>query len=265
MTYGIILLYYKNYTHRALTTFKSLLDSIDKNHNIIIVSNNSEIEKINIPNAVWITGDNTQAEFSGWTAGLKFIKEKKDNDTYIFANDTFCHHNPWGRYEQLMFQRAFKKIVYKNRKKPFKCLSGTTQGTKKQFTLVNLPFQRWVSSYLFLITRPLLIDFKDSLYMESKIIEKMIFTKNNHIEFSEQYISIDLSSHIQSWLFPAAGQNGWYNSNISLEKKTFKVQSILNEKYISAFAKNRNAKIIEVDIIKKIRLKISPLKKIISK
>ena len=255
MVYGVLLIYYDKYAIRAIHEFKLLLDKLDCNYEITLVCNSPGL-KNNLPqnsNFKIVDGDNSSWEFSGWDRGI--IKDDlHDNDVIIFANDTFCHHNYWGKYEKFLFEKQFAKLIKKNSSKPFSAISGNVDTFGENFSLEGCSTSGWVSTYLFLVTATLLKQL-DNKVTTRKLIN---YDEINDDLIWDESISENLKKHINNWMFlNTDAQSGWYKKDdVDLIYKSKKIQSILNEKDLSASC-NENGGIIydvkDINILRKIR------------
>lgn len=255
MVYGVLLLYYDKYAFRAINEFKMLLSNLDSDYRIILVCNNFNLKQNILKKIDYnvLDGDNSAWEFSGWQKGLSSLS-LEDNDVVIFANDTFCHHNYWGKYEKFLFQKQFKKLIKKNSKKPFSAISGNVDTFGEKFSLEGCSASGWVSTYLFLITGTLLKQLDNKLTIRELISFDGI--KGDFIW--DDGVSENLKKHIINWMFSIGdAQSGWYKKDdVDLMYKSKKIQSILNEKYLSACC-NKNGGIVydvkDINILRKIR------------
>ncbi|KQN63728.1 hypothetical protein ASF13_19330 [Erwinia sp. Leaf53] len=256
MIYGIILVYYDKYRDSAIEKFDCLLKSINEDYKIIIVNNAINYDKSNyLINE--IEGKNVHWEFSGWDEGIKSLGGLKDDDVIILANDTFCHHNKWDYFTKLFFSRGFRSVYNKNLKTPGVFLSGTTDTFWQTFSILDKKSSLWASTYLFLITSKLLKEMGGKVSIEEDDLDRLVKPDGDKAVLFGGEISENLQRHISKWMFPKDETEGWYNSNkIDPARRVRKIKTILNEKYISASCLDASGEVIEVNPIKKIKLKI---------
>lgn len=249
MLYGIMLVYYTEFYQNAIKEFDILLKSIDKESKLIIVSNNE-----NIPEN-YIRGNNLNWEFTGWDEGLKYIQTLEDEDSVIFANDTFMYNNPYGKLKSFFIRNIFKYSYFLNKSKPQILMSGSTCGLKDSYTIKNTKADYWVSTYLFFMSGKLINKLDKKISLEESLFESVVALKDKKLIFN--HVSENMQIHLQEWLYPTKDvKKAWYKAlNVSDEVKLRKVKTIINEKYLSSYCISSNGKIIDINP-KKILLRL---------
>jgi hypothetical protein len=259
--YGIITCYYEQYKTDSVSSFYKMLRRVSKN-SVLIIVNNSNLAPYKLScssdNIIEIQGMNNAWEFSAWDESINFIKQNynlKKSDTFIFANDTFCKHRWFGKYQNILFTLAFIKL----RLMPFsKRIVGERCSFSSTYNVFGEEINSWLSTYLF--------------GMNYRVLEKTLpFVKVNkanskdYFELSEKDILVKNSSpkfqqHINKWIFPEKGEHGWYKSksgasSINPEILEMKLIAIFNEKHLSIAAKKNDIYLVDVYSSKLLNLK----------
>lgn len=234
---GILLIYYQPYVAEATQYFTELLQSISKNFVLVIVKN----QDLELPLSVQhhqhvINGDNTLREFSGWQAGIEYCESQQLmplNGIVIFANDTFCHHNKFGPITRWAFRRSFRKIL----KSPTRMsLVGEVHPTGSEFTIGTKIFSKWVSTYVFAMTVPLLK--RVGSLVPPLNLDQFFTGQLTPDKFLTGPLSENLKQHLVSYLFGLRGSAKWYAASLPTKENSRnfigKTQSILCEMHMSA-------------------------------
>lgn len=228
---GILLVYYPKYKKNSIKRFNEILRQISsRNFKMIVINNNpEEIENKSI-NEIVIDGLNKKSEFYGWDLGLSYAKKcglVDQHTTVVLANDTFCEHRYFSKFDQLLFARGVKKI--KDDDRPV--LLGELCGLKQSYEIMGMKSKGWISTYLFAINYQF-IKCLDSLVLDDRRENSWVYkVRNGSILWSDR-ISSNLAMHISNWLSSKWYNRGALNNNEDL--LIWKVHSILNEKYLSA-------------------------------
>lgn len=234
---GILLVYYEKYAPTAICEFSKLIRSIDRNSKILIVVNGNEIVQNASNDVIYVAGNNSLREFSGWDRGITVARELDildRSELTILANDTFCHHNKFGPITKNRFRSAFRNAV------PAR---GQLSLIGERFSLgaiaeINgLRFDSWISTYLFGLSTPLLL----KLHQVSPpfSINKLVHKPAERGVAMTENVSPNLARRIENWMGVSDGiSSRWYgvqNGNpMSEDQYLGKVRSILCEKYLSA-------------------------------
>lgn len=231
MVYGILLLFYERYSESAIGEFKQLLTSVDPSCELIIVSNNPDlrVEGVNL-----VYGENFNSEFSGFDAGIKKINEISPDDFVIFANDTFCHHRRWGNFEKKIFKNAFQVSL----KESFQGIVGEVDTFRENFCIMGCISSKWVSTYLFGMSCSLILNLKQQLFLRELTGPNLIYPGEEGSIVWGDGVSQNLRIQLTNWVADT-NRHGWYKKGVSNGVKIIKLQAILNEMYLSAFALNR--------------------------
>lgn len=258
MLYGVFLSYYKDYQLSSIKQFKSFLDSLCVDYEIIVINNGGVFAGTKLIDSkfILVQGDNTNWEFSGWDRGISAIPHIDEKDSFIFCNDTFCQHNSWGWLTRQEFKLSFRKLCVRNYHNPYLCMSGTSDSFNKEFSVLNFAAKKWFSTYLFFMSASLLLRIK-KLSLEESILSDMVeLDHSGHIVWGDT-VSNDLKQHLSNWIYPLGGKRGWYNSaSAGNELKLRKLKTILNEKYISAFSSSIGSDMVEVSTKKILKTKL---------
>lgn len=233
MLYGILVCYYEKYKVKAIDDFLKLLSEIRDDFSLIVVNNNHSLLPYENVKVIEIDGSNVGGEFSAWDEGLSFIKNKhhefKDDDLFIFANDTFNHH----RFFSFIDKYYFKKAIFTALNEPHPVLVGEVNSFGESFTIDGVRANGWVSTYLFSVNLHFLqaaapFNMDDECFF---CLVKNITTKE--VVFTD-LVSKNIDLHLNGWLFPSRRKHQWYGSkNASLELLKFKIKAIMNEKRLS--------------------------------
>ena len=246
---GILLVYYPEYFARALARFRRLLTKLDRNALLVVVNNGPLLpSSVYAQDLTILEGDNALREFSGWRVGIAHCRNEfavDDNTLFILANDTFCHHNKFGPITEAAFVRAFRKI--KQCKQRF-AIGGEVNGGVTEMSILGQSFQKWVSTYLFAITSPLLAAL-DDLAVPCDM-DTFFGSPDSATGFLTGPLNAALRRHVEHWLFDTSGTNRWYGAG-ALTPSTWrsyvgKAKSILFEMYLSASCARKQALIISV-------------------
>lgn len=248
---GILLLYYPAYAEEAIRRFTAVLNAISATNVLVIVKNQSFDLPVPIAHAGavhLIDGDNSLREFSGWQVGLDYCRQHtilQKDAVLVLANDTFCHHNKFGPVTQLTFVRSFKRLVQKPDQL---AMCGEIFGSTATFSIADLTYSHWVSSYLFAITGPLV----DKLGQLAPPFDlNLCFTQQAEPErFMMGPVSANLARHTAAWLFGLGSSTRWKGSKplSALNQPQFigKAKSILCEMYLSANVESVGGTLVSV-------------------
>ncbi len=253
MIYGVILIYYEKYYIRAISEFERLLSKMGANYKLIVVTNNLNINPLKRNDICWIEGDNTNWDFSGWQKGLAEVSSVHDKDVFIFANDTFCYHNHWGRYELASASIVFKlcNAISKFNNKSIIC--GHRLFLSEKYTLLGNTTDKWVSTYLFFMNGRAINSLDKKICLSEGQLNRLVsHDENGEIEWGD--VSFTLQKHITEWIFPDTPDVGWYNqSNTDIDIKIRKIKTILNEKYLTAVCEKNKGYIFDFDILRTLK------------
>lgn len=230
----ILLVYYEKYLENSILEISKIAASMHGDCKVIVVLNNDNIVvKDEIDNFIFIKGDNSNYEFSGWDVGINFAKSEFGNNikNYVLANDTFCHHRRWNIFTRYNFIYNFNYFSKNN----LFGIIGDKNSLGVEYKLLNIINAGWVSTYLFLLSGDIVnnSDFKINIIDQywNKFIDSV---DDDEIVFKKD-VDINLSEHINLWLYPKKNDSGWYNaSKVNIEKRKKKIECIMNEKLLSS-------------------------------
>ncbi|PPB85797.1 hypothetical protein [Acinetobacter soli] len=258
MIFFVLLVYSEKYYEKALYELNELAEKISSNSNykLLVVNNNNNLDLSKFgylrSKIDFIEGDNTGFEFSGWDVATTYLKTNYNiSNSYIaYANDTFCHHRNWDCLTKKKFIHEFKKMIKESKRG----ICGEVNSFNRSFELNNCILNSWVSSYLFIISSNILLDYNFKFDNAKKYYSYWVLNiTKEKIYFSEEF-SIHLSYHLNRWLFPKS-KKGWYKAkNATIEEKRNKLYSILNEKLLTANVLNRGGAIYDVNDFMNINL-----------
>ena len=238
MIIGVLLVYYERYHLSAVTEFQSLLNQIDENNRVVVVTNNPELK---VSNKEYILGEDLSSEFSGYDVGIKQVKNIASINYIVFANDTFCHHRHWGSFEKRIFSKSLRSFVQNK----VYGLAGEVNTFEKNFRLINYQASHWVSTYLFCTNLDLLKSLNYTLSLDKEFVSKMVgLDPNKNIKWGDD-ICPNIKNQLSSWL-SATNRHGWHNRQATISRKIIKIYAILNEFYLSAFAINNGFKVVDI-------------------
>lgn len=246
-TTGVLLTYYRPYVDEAVRQFESLLRSLPGSHSMVIVHNGpDQLENdSSVPDA--LVGDNSQREFSGWEVGLAHCRRNgllEKSDLLVFANDTFCHHNKSGPVTRFAFRRALGRLL-ESPSTPL--MTGEIHALGKPFSIDGLEADRWVATYLFGMSRGMTRRL-ERLTPASPMNDFYRRDEAGTLGFSDR-ISPNLARHVEHWLL-GSGQTRWQGvpstGARTLAQLQGKANSVLCEKYLSAYALARGATLLDV-------------------
>lgn len=239
---GVLLIFYEKYALESIDRFVPFLASISKNNTLVIVQNGEfKLPVVNHPNLHILKGDNSVREFSGWQAAISYCSENgldTNQGAFIFANDTFCHHNKFGPLTRHLFSRQFRNVL---RHPSSLTLAGETHGNNAQYSMLGMPFSNWVSTYLFCITFALSRKIGGVLPQELQL--DAFFSGQANVEnFLVGPLSANLIKDTNNWVFGLRPTAKWYGATqLSAENLPAfigKTKSILCEKFLSAITLN---------------------------
>ena len=255
MLYGVLLVYYEEYHLAAVSELKIFLNRIDSNNKLIVVTNNPRLKS---SYDEYILGEDLRSEFSGYDVGIKQIGNLSLGDYVVFANDTFCHHRHWGYFEKRIFTNSFRDFMANK----IPGLVGEVNSFGKIFSLMKLQASNWVSTYLFCTSSDFLWALDCKLYLDEEVLSHLVSSDSSgRLKWGDD-ISDNIKIQLSNWL-SISNKHGWHNKNATISQKIIKVYAILNEFYISAFAKNngfvvadvyRNLALLDRITLKRIRL-----------
>lgn len=243
---GILLVYYPEYLDSAIRNFNRFLKSLSPNLDLVLVNNGSSIISNEVDITAIIQGNNYLREFSAWDTGLKYCEENgllKSCDLLVFANDTFCHHNKFGPFTRFAFKKIFKNIMDNPDQA---AMAGEKFRLSLPYTLNGLTSESWISTYLFAFNRSAFKEIKTLI--PATPIEDFYLSGKNDIKFSN-LMSENLQKHIEKWL-SGSGVTTWRGvektEESGIDNLPGKVNSIICEKHLSAFAKANDINLIDV-------------------
>ena len=240
MFYGILLIYYDDYTWRAIEKFIQIVEQLAENIEVVVVNNAQpgfwEAERAK---CVEIGGDNRVREFTGWDRGIQYIaahRAIREEDFFVFANDTFCFHREWHASSARRFIRAVAGLQARGGEG----MCGEVNGFGKGFQLLGMDADRWISTYLFGATGSYIINSGCRLSLGERELSSLVRgIVDDRILWGEA-VDRNLQEHLQAWLFPPPDDSGWHGAKgKDNEAKLQKLRAILNEKYLSAACRKR--------------------------
>lgn len=228
---AFFLSFYKEKLVGGLTEFRSLLDATGLPYEIHFIDNGGNGVPTGGAAVRYVAGDNSNWEFSGWDAALGTLTEIRDEDLFVFCNDTFCFHRKWDLVSRNRFVNSFLRLADFGGAG----IAGEVNSFRRWFTLGEIRMDRWVSTYLFALPGGLLKKMGGKLCLDTAMFDRLVLgVSEGKIDWGQDMDPI-LASHVDSWMFPKNSELGWYNSyRASAEMKLRKIKAILNEKWITA-------------------------------
>lgn len=238
---AIMVCYYPDYKAKSKEVICRLMQSLYSDYQLVIVNNNKDMSiGDRHGNTLEIRGSNRGGEFSAWDEGYRYVLENikmKSDDVVIFANDTFCHHSPFTWLNKMIFKYYLSRLSQNQ-------ILGDLHKGKEDFKFENIEFESWISTYIFALRwrtvnkiKPLdKVNEIDGLAQKITLSSKSVTVKGG---------SVSLNSHLTNWLFSSDKNSGWYNaSNADLALKQFKLNAIMNEKLLAAYAREQEIELI---------------------
>jgi len=237
---AFLLVYYEKYRASAEQEFRSFLDELGADYELMVINNNfGTTSKC----ASDISGDNRNREFTGWDVGISSVEKIDAGQFYIFANDTFSEHRPWHGSYRDRFLVAFRRAL------PISgsVITGEIDAVWTPFSIAGKRTDRWVSTYLFGMSGDALLALGSRLSLSEDALRSMVHSVSGVKIYWGPEVDRSLQQHLERWLFPPDGRLGWYNSGQGDDRSNLgKLRCILNEKYISAAVKANGGKLINL-------------------
>jgi len=174
-----------------------------------------------------IVGSNRMAEFSGWQEGLDRLWERSGGFDHgvIFVNDSVVTHRRF-RLPRLFATRWSMRSAHGA------ALVGFRDAVGSHFSIGDLDFDDWTSTYCFALTQQALERLEFRLY-DSHKVQACVPGGNDEAKFFAG-ISPNLEHHLRNWLFGG----GWYGSqrlgSSNRAAMELKARCIIAEKLLSA-------------------------------
>ena len=239
MLVGLLVVFYPDKAQHAAKELKQLMETLAPQDNKLLAVNISSREfSVNHADNTYYLPAPELWEFSGW--GHLLSKLNDADLEIIFANDTFCHHRPWTAVERSLFVSSISKARATKRS----AIAGEVCSLGENFRIEQLSSKHWISSYLFYVNRTFYYDIIPEYFSKLSSFTSDVKCRNGSLEFTDN-ISGNLARTLTSWLNPN-NPKSWR----PLEKNNFlfenKAKVILCEMYLSFFADERNALLLDV-------------------
>lgn len=228
--YIIVAIYYERYLSKVLEQINATFKTF--NPHIVLVNNNpKEIDGAKSHNTC-IRGSNAAGEFSAWDEGVAHVVSNftiKDDDVFIFLNDTFCHHRIFTSIDRYVYRKSI--ITMQDN-----IIRGEFNQSTEALKIYDTTLKGWISSYFFCCrwqSVKRLQPFSKAARLDPEVkIKIQNDLRNRTVEIP--FFSSGLNTHLTKWLFPA-GSRGWHgkSKDINDGMMFFKLQAILNEKLLS--------------------------------
>jgi len=231
-----------------------------KKHQLLIVDNKLAGQyQAKRFGALYINGDNSQQEFSGWQRGVDYLAANFnliEDDVIVFLNDT-VHRRNYAVGGDRYFENY---LIINDGSAPNVGAAGYLDDFPKEVCVNGLKFSTWIRSNLFAmnwatvkIVTPLAFPFP---------VNEIFDNTNPHRFWSEQALmSPNWIAYISSWLFGCEDQRfpeyrlKWLrHQKLSHENRQYfqnKAISILNEHYFTARLLNAGVKIFDFNVYPK--------------
>lgn len=235
---GVLLVYYEKYSGESISRFISFLATVSKNSTLVIVQNKEfQLPEISHPDLHLIEGDNSVREFSGWETAIIFCRQNNldsGEGVFVFANDTFCHHNKFGPLSRYLFGAKFRFVA---RHSQSLLLAGEVHTNHTEYAMMEKKFSGWISTYLFCITFDLTRKIGGLLPAELDL-DSFFTGQVSAQNFLTGALSENLIKDTNNWVFGLSPAAKWYGSaeltNESFPAFVGKTKSILCEKFLTA-------------------------------
>lgn len=245
----ILVSYYAKYRDKSLKELAKIVKAMGMNAKVIIVNNSNNIYcspdvYFSFPRkevqVFEITGSNKSWEFSGWKEALELIGPTKDNEYYMFVNDTFCSHRDWTYLDRYFFTLAFCNHF----KSGANGITGDLNSFGEIFSILGYSADSWISTYLFGMNGSHLKEVRKMICMDDEHLGLNVTINEQGAFIFGENVSRNLGRHINGWLNPEDNNKGWYKSKDSSKSLLLKkIKAILNEKMISSFSTSKGGKL----------------------
>ena len=247
---GFLLVYNPAYLDEAVFQFRKILSSVKGSYQIIVISNNIDIQKCNDFDGVFLHGDNNSMEFSGWQKGLDYIKNHYSIGSikaYVFANDTFCHHKPLTVFQRSNYIDGVESCIRSTKSSMY----GPLSSFGKTFSINNKRIDSWISTYFFIINQKAMEEIlKYTICMPSSNLKNYFGDMANEDNFFSDNMDMVLKGHLKNWLFCGGKGLSWYKcaslSELNKEQMYLKACSILREKLLTVTLLQGGGDILEI-------------------
>jgi len=230
--YCIFVAYDRERTSRALGklhTFLSSLGGWSAQHLIIVENAAVGIDALDGYRVV--TGTNRYAEFSAWQEGLDKIADSlTEQDAVLLVNDTAFENRIFYGLLDWNFHYSINALAGQS----VPVLLGETMRARGAYEIDGIKFDRWVSSYMFLLNMAAL------RRLNFKVLKVDAFDLDAAgPSLISRHISADLSVHINRYLLEQ-GPRSWHQAAALSTKNSsimaLKAGCIINEMALSAAA-----------------------------
>lgn len=243
-TTAILLVYYPDYAKRSELEFLKFLSSLPGTYRLVVVNNNPDISYETHRDIHVVQGVNTLREFSGWDAGLEYCESRgwlNEGGIFIFANDTFCHHNKFATISKFCFRSAFERAI---RKPDSALMVGEKFRLGLPYCIDGMKSDAWISTYLFALTAPLIRKIRRFSPPDSLV---NYYSRNAEKMRLSDRVSDNLARHIEGWL--GGQQRTRWNGLDCFTENTLtnvmgKANSIICEKRLSALVQKEGGMLV---------------------
>ena len=209
-----LVVYSEDYFIESLIEFNKILKLTMRKYKLVVVFNNKKLlDKLNqypIQNIKFdiVEGSNQYHEFSGWSEGISFMKNKYIADCedagYVFCNDTLCHHRTYTFMHSLVFSVCCNLALISN--KP--SIAGEITPPIAFFEFNNVNFNAWIATYFFVINKQAMTLMRNNLLPNKDVIDKYLLGGENQNYFFSKHMHENLKNQLLHWLF----NGGWHKS-----------------------------------------------------
>lgn len=224
----------------------------------IVIENSDEKLSSKYEDVLFIKGDNSFLDFSGWDKGIEYAFKnlKLTNKTiFLFANDTINRRE----YSDAPNYLDVFNYDFFNQKDVLNSVIGYLDDFPKKVKIFDVEYSEWIRSNIFLIPYSILRD----LYPLTFPIKKANVFSNEEFKFwsDNNYLSDNWKAYISCWLFGEVNDKypeyklNWIKSKpLDTENKSYfqkKAVAILSEHYLSSRLHEKRINIINTNVFEK--------------